>query len=195
MATCACDCCSIWQSYCSLSLLHNINEAGFSRVVVAARACLPATQQLIQMANISVADKAAAVEDEMMQLERDLANVSDPAERAAIRIQLAANAQLLASYQAGMHNVTAHCCQLTTVQEGFTMCKAQSGYMVVMPPVLNRQAIAINNGHDLKALVLSLCDCRDWMETGRQQGVAQSGWPSVHVCQHYCHQRPRAATD
>jgi hypothetical protein len=146
------------------------------------------------MANISVADKAANVEEEIMQLKRDLANVSDPAERAAIRNQLAAKDQLLASYQAGMHNATAHCYHLTTVQEGFILCKAQSDYMVVMPPVLNRQAFAINNGHDLKALVLSLCDCRDWMETARQQGVAQIGWPSVHVCQHYCHQRPRAAT-
>jgi hypothetical protein len=58
------------------------------------------------MANISVADKIVAVEAETAQLKLDLAKTVDAAERAGIRQQIAANTQLLASYQTGMHKST-----------------------------------------------------------------------------------------
>ncbi|KAJ9524816.1 hypothetical protein QJQ45_003037 [Haematococcus lacustris] len=53
------------------------------------------------MANVSVADEIAAAKKKETQLEHDLATTSDAPERAAIRQQLAALTNLLATYQAG----------------------------------------------------------------------------------------------
>ncbi|GFH29178.1 hypothetical protein HaLaN_27798, partial [Haematococcus lacustris] len=53
------------------------------------------------MANVSVADEIAAAKKKETQLEHDLATTSDALERAAIRQQLAALTNLLATYQAG----------------------------------------------------------------------------------------------
>ncbi|GFH24027.1 hypothetical protein HaLaN_21741 [Haematococcus lacustris] len=55
----------------------------------------------IPMANVSVADEIAAAKKKETQLEHDLATTSDALERAAIRQQLAALTNLLATYQAG----------------------------------------------------------------------------------------------
>ncbi|KAJ9530045.1 hypothetical protein QJQ45_023326, partial [Haematococcus lacustris] len=56
----------------------------------------------VQMANVSVADEIAAAKKEKTQLEHDLARASDALERVAIRNQLAAVTNLLASYQAAV---------------------------------------------------------------------------------------------